>query len=410
MGDGRRQLFKLVDIRSAEEAERRLHVLHRIKSSLLRAGKGKLTQLLLKRAAGISGSRADVELAALLEVVQQVCVGKLEQPANPGRIHARMTIRELGEAWTSGKLHELHPDHIRERSDMGKVVSQLRLHILPTVGDVRICDFRIDHADAVMRAIPKPLAVGTRRQIAMTLRRILAMASYPLRLIVANPMPEGYAPRSQDKNAKSILYPDEDAVLCTASKVPLIYRLFYGFLLREGCRSDSEARKLTWRCFDLSRGVMVLDRNKTNSPRAWKLGPGVAEALRAWRIVQGERGVNVGNDCRVFPLVSAANEAELFRKHLKIAGVTRTLLFERTKERLPIRRHDLRGTFITLNLAAGKSEAWIQQRTGHTTSRMINAYNQPARTAEELDLGLPRPLVEVIPELAAVTARSNGSV
>jgi hypothetical protein len=61
--------------------------------------------------------------------------------------------------------------------------------------------------------------------------------------------------------------------------------------------------------------------------------------------------------------------------------------------------HDLRGTFVTLSLAAGRSETWVADRTGHTSSQMINRYRRAARSAGELSLGQLAPLDQVIPEL-----------
>lgn len=69
---------------------------------------------------------------------------------------------------------------------------------------------------------------------------------------------------------------------------------------------------------------------------------------------------------------------------------------------MKLRAHDLRGTFVTLSLANGKTETWVQQRTGHTSSIMINRYRRAAMTADELNLGALRPLHRAIPELAAL--------
>ncbi len=59
---------------------------------------------------------------------------------------------------------------------------------------------------------------------------------------------------------------------------------------------------------------------------------------------------------------------------------------------MPIRVHDLRGTFVTLALASGKTETWVADRTGHKSSIMINRYRRAARSASELGLGLLAPL------------------
>src|SRR5436305_11394644 len=70
------------------------------------------------------------------------------------------------------------------------------------------------------------------------------------------------------------------------------------------------------------------------------------------------------------------------------------------KERMQIRVHDLRGTFVTLALANGKSESWISDRTGHRSSQMIARYKRNARTFAELHLGTLAALNAAIPELA----------
>jgi len=90
------------------------------------------------------------------------------------------------------------------------------------------------------------------------------------------------------------------------------------------------------------------------------------------------------------------------RTHLKLAGVTRSQLFEANESRLAIRAHDLRATFVTVSLALGKTEAWITDRTGHRSSQMIYAYKRAARTHAELQLGGFKPMWEAIPELRSV--------
>jgi integrase len=44
-----------------------------------------------------------------------------------------------------------------------------------------------------------------------------------------------------------------------------------------------EAPSLRWRDLDLERGVIRLDENKTDDPRAWALDASVARALKLWR-------------------------------------------------------------------------------------------------------------------------------
>ena len=84
--------------------------------------------------------------------------------------------------------------------------------------------------------------------------------------------------------------------------------------------------------------------------------------------------------------------AVLGRQHLETIGLKaeRPELFVTTNERHQMRVHDLRGTFVTLSLAAGRSEPWIADRTGHRSSPMINRYKRTARSFAELEPWLPR--------------------
>lgn len=52
-------------------------------------------------------------------------------------------------------------------------------------------------------------------------------------------------------------------------------------------------------------------------------------------------------------------------------------------------------------LAQGKTEAWVTDRTGHTTSSQLAAYKRAARGAAELELGDWRSLLVSLPETAS---------
>jgi integrase len=91
----------------------------------------------------------------------------------------------------------------------------------------------------------------------------------------------------------------------------------------------------------------------------------------------------------------------LLRTHLELIGLKdeRPELFESTDERQQMRVHDLRGTFVTISLANGRSESWIADRTGHGSSAMIGKYKRTARSFQELGLGGLDPLDQAIPDL-----------
>jgi len=52
---------------------------------------------------------------------------------------------------------------------------------------------------------------------------------------------------------------------------------------------------------------------------------------------------------------------------------------------MAIRAHDLRASLITVNLALGKTEAWITDRTGHRSSQMIYTYKRAVHSAAPSD-------------------------
>jgi integrase len=184
--------------------------------------------------------------------------------------------------------------------------------------------------------------------------------------------------------------------------VSLPYRILYGFRARDGLRAG-EAERMRWGDIDLERGAVALDVNKTDDPRSWALDPGVARAVVAWRTLRRD----IEPDDRVFTdehgrAIQIDKLAGRFRAHLLAAKVDRAALHEKGPNRRLIRAHDLRATFITVALANGRTEAWVMDRTGYTTSAMLNRYRRAARSFAELGQGDMRPLHHAIPELRAV--------
>jgi len=399
---GERPTFLLPTCTTAEAAHERAQLLAEL---AVRLGAAEhvhpdVARGILERAAQRDGKA----LAAVLEAADKLCRGEVRPVAASPR---GPTIEELGWRWTSGELAREYPDHVRNKDSVDQDIYRLERYVYPVVGPVLVVDFTLDHGQAVIRTVPAERSSATRRHVAQLLSRLMGIAVFPLRLISASPLPRGFLPKVTTDKAKAWLYPSEDARLLASELVPLCWRLVYGFLDREGPRL-SEIGLLDYSDIDLEHGAVVLDENKTDDPRAWALSPGVARALRSWRALRESQGAPVGPSDPVFVdedggrIHEARGIAEQFREHLRAAGVDRPILFEKSKSRLQIRAHDLRGTFVTLALANGKTEAWVQDRTGHKSSVMINRYRRAARTAAELRVGDLLPLDEAIPELAAL--------
>jgi integrase len=196
--------------------------------------------------------------------------------------------------------------------------------------------FTLDDAEEVMRGVPADLAVATRRHIAQLLYRMCRMAVFPLRIIRTNPLPVGFLPKVGPGKAKGWVYPDEDAQLLASPNVPFGWRIYYGFLHREGMRS-SEAAQVTWSDLDFLHGGVTLDNNKTNDPRAWALSLGVPKVLRVWRAMRERRRERIDGNSLVFvdddegKPMDEGKAAKRYRAHLRAAGITREVLFEQTR-------------------------------------------------------------------------------
>jgi integrase len=364
------------------EAQRRAAQLADLAAQLAKAGLHVEALVILRKGAEqpTAAGFAEVEAFAL-----DLCAKSGSATATRAQ---SMTFRELGERWTSGDLHRRYPDHVKLKRTAETDERRLQ-KLYAVVGDVPLTAFGLSDAEAAMVALPPGIVPGTRRHYAQLMAKVLKLAVYPCKVIGQSPLPAGFLPKTGAKKAKAYLYPSEDEALLASPYVPQSFRLLYGFLAREGMRYG-EAMRLTWADLDLKRGSVTLDTNKTDDPRAWALSAGVALALAA------HRPDDAGDDGRVFARAMSDKPAELFRTHLKAAGVARPELFRRTTARIPIRVHDLRGTFVTLALAEGKSESWVADRTGHRTSQMINGYRRAARTASELGLGALKPLNEAL--------------
>ena len=83
----------------------------------------------------------------------------------------------------------------------------------------------------------------------------------------------------------------------------------------------------------------------------------------------------------------------------------RSQLFLSNQNRIMLRAHDFRASFVTVSLAQGRSEAWVMDRTGHMSSQMLQKYRRLVRGHQEQNLGTFVPLSDAIPELSVLVHR-----
>jgi integrase len=380
---GRGQHLRLrIHLERESEAQARADRMVELARLLVRSGKSTEAPVILRKAGEQSTASGFAEVVAF---ATDLC------GATAARDGTRLvTFGDLAERWTSGELARMHPDHVRTKKSTSEDRQRLA-KLCPAIGLIPLRDFTLADAKRAMSAIPEGRLPATRRHYAQLISRVLTLAAWPCELIERSPLPRGFLPAVGKSPAFDYLRPSEDVKLLACTDIPFEDRLLYGVLAREGLRAG-EARRLRWCHIDLTHGVLRVDVNKSGVPRMWALSDAVTRTLRAIHDKQQP-------DELIFPNV-AVKAAAMFRRQLEYAGIDRPELFERSPQRRPIRVHDLRATFITISLAEGRSEAWIADRTGHTTSAMIQRYRRAARTATELGLGPLKPLDECLPELA----------
>jgi integrase len=396
VGD-KREAFALPTCDTKAAASKRLAVLRELVATLAGQPADFVTKLL-----GETAKAPDSELAEARAFARKVAAGKVAVQPGPGSPIGKETVQSLGERWTSGELARLYPDHVRVKRAAEHDASRLKLYVYPLLPSVTVEAFTIEHAELVMRSLPKALRPATRRQVAQLLSRLLNLAVYPLRLRAASPLPRGWLPRVGTQARGEILFPDEEARFLACAEVngkpdegvPFAFRFLVGFLAREGMRA-SEAAMLTWGDVDLEHGTVNLDRNKTDDPRSWALAADVRRVLehvkRGRKPKPGDR-VFLGPDGEPLGRVYDGSArlmygAEDLRAHLKLAKVDRARLFTDGPAHIPTRLHDLRGLFVTSALATGRSEAWVSERTGHKSSAMIARYRRRASTWQQAKHG-----------------------
>jgi integrase len=412
-----RTSFKMPWATNEDEGQPRRALMADVLARLRAGGHEDLVEPLLRQVAEAHPDR----LSKVLMVVEGVLSGRETRAPVVSRTRPRCpTFAEVGHKWTSNALASEFKHNVK-RIDQQDNATRLELHVYRVryqpsivhdettflgfkIGDIPMDAFTVEHADFAMNR----LAEGLMPNVAAAIRRVCNLAVYPVKAIKVSPLPRGWAPKPNDAKEKSYLFPLEELRLLNCMKVPLVRRLLYGFMAREGPRKENCA-SLCWDNLTLEglsgAGHIVLDVTKNGRGGSWALDAGTAEALRRWkRICPSETFVfpatALGGKRRGDRPMCVDKLAAELREDLKLAEVVRPKLFESSTHRLRFRAHDLRGTFVTTSLANDKTEAWVQQRTGHGSSVMINRYRQAAMTVVELGLGPLRQMHLAIPEVA----------
>ncbi|HVY45478.1 MAG TPA: site-specific integrase [Minicystis sp.] len=269
-----------------------------------------------------------------------------------------------------------------------------------------------------MAAQPAEQAAQTKLHTYQRLRRLFDLAEYPCKLRPegSNPIKKYLRPDRDPEKFYNFLYPSELLAVLGSKGIPLGRRVLYVLGCYCGLRKES-LYSLLWSGVDLKHGTITVYKAKGKKradgadggrPLFFQADPSVMLVLRAWREHCGspapaERVLReVGCELR-------HDEAKMLREDLRAVGVTRELLFLDAANVEPLRFHDLRSTFVTWARRAGRSDAWIAERTGHLTQTMIDRYTRQAQTLADLNYEPFPNLVNAIPELTRRSSTQRAS-
>ena len=385
--------------------------------------------------------RAHDKLAGLIE--RGLAAGKLEEYVERARlamgVRARAlggadaatkpttTVRQLGTAWTSGKLLEEHGPVRKLRPLASARINALTLarHVYdvrtrgpaaPAFGDMFVADVTTEDVAKVMAAQPKDHAAQTLIHTYQRMRRIFDLAEFPcrLRLDGTNPVKDYLRPTRDPGKLFSFLYPEDVLALLRSGAIPLGRRMLYAIATYTGLRKES-LYALRWGQIDLDNGTMTvlhqkgrrrLDGAAGGRALFFDIAPALLPALRAYHKLRNagdDEPVIVGIGCEAYH-----DEAKVLREDLSLVGVTRAALVDQCSPNVePLRFHDLRGTFCTWARRAGWPDEKISRSTGHLSREMIDRYTHAASTLADLRM-TPFPSLDgVIPELPTSLPTAN---
>jgi integrase len=370
--------------------------------------------------------------AKAVKVATQTVAATRVVHAAPSKLRADITVREFGEMLTDGRLYTMFDFPSRyvmgERSRKN-TASALRLHVYPEFGDLPLLALAPSAVDAVnewYRVIKTKAPSATyASRIRDHFLALLSYAYYPCKIVPA-PLYPAEARRFTERGKPrkyELVRPRDEAAMMACESIPLIWRLYWGSLAREGARG-TEWGSMRWTQLDFVHGIVSLDPNITKTDRdsdSWDLDPGVARALELYRdhfAPQGSPYVfgldesntpapERGRRSDAKQVAETRHIEQRYRDHLMLAlskdkrtRESRARLFKPDAGMRQTTRHHLRALFVMSSYCAGRSTEWICCRTGHKQEGTVARYKQ--RIASWKAFGTLAPLDQAIPELRRV--------
>jgi integrase len=288
-----------------------------------------------------------------------------------------VTVAAFADEW-----FELAGGRLRERT-LANYQAQMRLHVLPRVGNMAVSDLSEDDLVQMIRELQDAgYAAWTIRTVLTPLSRML---NYAVRrgLIAANPV------GGLDRSERPAVWEREQRILSRGEIVrllacaPVRYRMLLATAIFTGVR-QGELLALTWSDIDIEGGVVkvrkALDRKgrtvqlKTrNARRDVVLMPALAGRLQTRR----EQSTYRSPHDYVF---ASRVGTPLYWRNLSPRALQPAL----TKANLePLRWHDLRHTFAALLITQGANIAYVSRQMGHGSAEItLRVYSHVFDQAE----------------------------
>jgi integrase len=308
----------------------------------------------------------------------------LVRAAESGRLSPTRTPKMSD--WMQTFLTEVAATAVRP-STLSRYEQELRLHILPDLGHLRVDKVQPHHLSSLYRRLLERLSPSSVRRVHALLHRSFNVAlrwGYitvnPAQLVDAPPLPHHEIQPLSVSEARRFLTAAGDTTMHAR------WALAVTLGLRQG-----EVLGLKWDDVDLehavlrvrralqrqSGGELVLVQPKTSrSRRTVRLPPSIVESLRVHRQEQEARRDAAGNAWKDTGLVFTTrtggpvhprNDYRAFRALLRKAGLRR------------IRLHDLRHTAASLMLAKEVPARVVMEVLGHSQiSLTMNTYSHVA--------------------------------
>lgn len=306
---------------------------------------------------------------------------------------------------TSETVQEWSIRWLHDRSARGLVsvaddLGRLRNHIWPLVGKLKMQSVSKDVLEGLVEELDKKVQDGvlswkTARNAWGTVSKLCTDAASSktraLRVLATNPAFGIVGPDGGATKQKEFLFPSEFMALWQCAAIPERRRHLYAV----AGYSYLRAGELT----ALRREDMDTRRRIINVTKARNRKTGEIETTKT------ELCRRVPMEKTLVPLVERMNwegylwappdedRAELLRKDLQRANVTRSSLHETTKTQLRLTFHDLRATGITWRVVRGDDPMKIQHAAGHANFTTTQKYIRLAEVFEQETFG------EVFPTL-----------